>query len=105
MQKTDFLRIQATESPRTFRRLISRERLSEGDQNKAVIVPDIFNMAAEFIIEQRLLNQNDTKLEKARKHLVRNAEEDIDTLCNDFEEKAIFKNEITPLQITIKFNT
>jgi hypothetical protein len=97
-QKTELLRIQAFSERRKFQSYILDDRLSEDSPEKAVLVPEIINTAAEHIIEQRLLNQQDIKFDNSRSHLINKSKTDISTLCNDFEDNVIFNNKITPLE-------
>ncbi len=60
-------------------------------------ISEILNIASEFVIFQRLLNQNNLKLSETRRHFVGMSGVDLETLSNDFQEKVLKNKEISPL--------
>ena len=97
--QAELLRVQhgAGDNFDEFQRLIYQDRLPEDRPDEAVTVRDILNYATERVVA-RLLNQNDSKLEKAREQLVSKSGMELDALRNSFEEQVFFESQQTALE-------
>ena len=97
--QAELLRVQhgAGDNFDEFQRLIYQDRLPEDRPDEAVTVRDILNYATERVVA-RLLNQNDSKLEKSRDQLVSKSGMGLDALRNSFEEQVFFEPQQTALE-------
>ncbi len=97
-QQAELLRIEfGASNPAEYQRYILRDRLSDDEKEKGVIVQDVLDYTMRHLIRD-LLDQYDVKLAVAREKLVSQNGMDLDALQNDFNKAVKIERKQTSLE-------